>query len=201
MSRVYRLLACAVAAHALKPPLRIEVLTCDACESADFDPVAAFETLARTPEGFWRREEASIATAACDDCAGPSARVLVDGEAALFGAGAMSESERRRKSFDGLATAEDAARVWDAATGLVDRLALLGDDAAAAAAPPAAAEKPGSSAAFYGEAELRDLLQMHEALDLDLDLDADADADAGPADVLGLHDLVRSMVEEADGDG
>ena len=34
---------------------------------------------------------------ACDDCAGPSARVLVDGEAALFGAGAMSESERRRK--------------------------------------------------------------------------------------------------------
>lgn len=170
---------------ALKP-LRIEVLRCDTC-CASFDPLAVFERLARP-------SAAEVVAVSCGDaCAGPSARVLIDGEAALFGADVMRDSERQRKAFD-VAGAADAERVWGAANTLVERLELF-EGVGAADPPREKPERPSSSAAFYDAAELQGLLQMHETLDLGAD---DSDAAGEAESVLDIHDLIQSMVEEGD---
>ena len=183
-------LFCAASAAALSPNGKLPVMKIVVEGSPPFDAVAHFEGLAAGSDG-------AVAAGAGEDGAGPGARVLIDGDAALFGAGDMGEDERRRKAFD-LRTADDADRAWGAATRLRERLGGLAAAAPAAPAVPGGeAAAPATSAGFYGEDELRSLLAMHETLKDDAGLDEAAEA--GVPGGFDLHDIVRSMVEE-DGD-
>ena len=171
---------------ALAPPrLSVEVLR--SRQASAFDPVAHFEGLARGDD-----EGVAVVDGFCEEeVASARVRVLIDGEAAFFGAGDMSEDERRRKAFD-VGGPEDADRVWAAATRLRERLGgIAAGGADFASFPGVEATKPASSAGFYGEAELENILAMHETLRDDGGLD-----DAGSASPFDLHDVVRGMVED-----
>lgn len=178
------LLLTLAAANALAPSFKVQVLTCTGCAQQGFDALATFERLAADVG-------VEVEDVLIDGEAAPSARVLIDGEAALFGADAMTDDERRRKTFDGLTSEADAERVMSAVTKLRERLAIVSAVEADGSMP--APPRPASSASFYGEDELADLLAMHETLRSDPDAALDDAASSSPFD---LHSLVQSMIEE-----
>ena len=81
-------LFCAASAAALSPNGKLPVMKIVVEGSPPFDAVAHFEGLAAD-------SDVAVAAGAGEDGAGPGARVLIDGDAALFGAGDMGEDELR----------------------------------------------------------------------------------------------------------
>ena len=60
-------------------PLRLVVRTCGACATAKFDAQQALDGLAKSSEN------AEVTSGTCDgECAGPSVRVELDGEPAVW---------------------------------------------------------------------------------------------------------------------
>ena len=165
-------------------PLRLVVRTCGTCATTNFDAHRALDGLAKSSAN------AEVTQGACDGaCAGPSVSVEIDGEPAVFGANAMTADERDRRHFQNVGDVDSAARVWTAASELRERLAAF--------AVPEAPSSPGSSAGFYGEDELQGILAMHEQL---LDAVEPSEPPVDEEGVLGLHEIVRQMVEGDDSD-
>mmetsp|Transcript_4270 Transcript_4270/g.15681 ORF Transcript_4270/g.15681 Transcript_4270/m.15681 type:complete len:220 (+) Transcript_4270:62-721(+) len=200
--------AICLASRAFGAAVTVQVCRCGGCAALGGNALAAFERLAGGGVG--------VDSAILEGCeAGPSARVLVDGDAALFGAADMDEGERRTKVFRNVATDADAARVFGLAARLNDRLASLETEMGQAwpnfdflggtgpefapAARPAAPPQASPPAFFqgYDAVDLQSILDMHVGL-LDGGLEEDELGRLGetdPESIVDMHEQIRRMVE------